>query len=153
LGATLWSAIDPAIWDAAARRKGDCLKIGRVPTHPSLLCARHISHVRALAMNLQLWDPQEMLVVVTHHMPSFALLEPEYRDDEWRSFYASACDAFIGPQISAWICGHSHRAIHWRAPSGADVYMNARGSTRDAARAVEVYNHAATIDVLSRPRV
>jgi hypothetical protein len=78
-------------------------------------------------------------------MPSKTLLEPEYRGEAWHTFYASDTDFLFNPAISAWICGHSHRAITLKIPRGPLLAMNARGYNRPAelTRAVDVYNPCA----------
>lgn len=46
-------------------------------------------------------------VVMTHHLPSYKLLHPDYDGDPTNVFYASHCDHLID-QADIWICGHSH---------------------------------------------
>lgn len=155
VGATLWSAIDPAIWDSVARKKGD-FKATYVAhnwmvhkTHPSDLCAYHAYHKSCLRSALAPHAYDEILIVVTHHMPTLELLEPEYRHEMWRSCYASEDDDLFAPNIYAWICGHSHRAKQMIVPNGPACLMNARGYNRaeEQGRSVDVYNPRATFQV------
>jgi len=153
IGATYWSAIDPSIWNIAVEKKGDCKNIYDAPArraHPSALSAIHSRHRALIASAIgNLAFRGLTLIVVTHHMPTEELLEPEYREEMWRSFYASADDDMLVPQIAAWICGHGHRATTYRAPSGCLVVMNARGYNSEAeqSRTRDVYNARATIRV------
>jgi predicted phosphodiesterase len=49
-------------------------------------------------------------VVMTHHIPSYQLLHPDYAGDPTNVFYASHCDYLVN-QADIWICGHSHIPI------------------------------------------
>ena len=49
-------------------------------------------------------------VVVTHHMPSFRMCHPKYREHRMRSFFASNLEELI-PLADLWVCGHSHTAM------------------------------------------
>jgi len=64
-------------------------------------------------------------------MPSLELLETKWRNELIHTCYASADDDLFASNISAWICGHSHRSTMWRAQNGMPVYMNARGYNRE----------------------
>lgn len=148
VGATFWSNIDAKMWNRAAEKKSDYKKIyintGGVtrPITPGEITAIHRWHSDALRAALVPTYPEEKLVVITHHMPSKTLLEPEYRGEEWHSFYASDADYLFNPFIKLWICGHSHRATTLKAPRGPLLVMNARGYNRDheLARTVDIYN-------------
>ena len=153
MGATLWSAIEPGLWDEAASRKGDCRHItistprGIKKIHPGDMCALHALHRHALGATMGT-IPGERLVVVTHHMPTLDLLEPRYRNGEkWSSFYASNDVDLIGPWVPVWICGHGHRSTTL-TKNGTTLYMNARGYNRssDAGRNTDVYNPRACIN-------
>lgn len=161
VGATLWSNIDPAIWDEIAPKKSDykttytMTGYGLRKTHPSDNTARHTFQKESLRCALVPWNPYERLVVITHHMPTMALLEDHFQGEAWCSCYASSDeDLFGNPAIVAWICGHSHRATKYKAPrgpmrSGLWMYMNARGYNRDheLARTIDVYDPKATINI------
>jgi hypothetical protein len=156
VGATLWSAIDPAIWDEIAGKKGDYKATYTAyptvfrKTHPSDICALHALHKMFLVSALAPQIPGEILVVVTHHMPTLHLLEDHYKGERWHSCYASNDDDLLLPNVRAWICGHSHRAVRWRAPYGGPLcLMNARGYNRpnELGRHVDIYNPQAVINI------
>lgn len=50
------------------------------------------------------------IVVMTHHLPSYACLSQIYTESNINSAYATELDEFIRshPQIALWVCGHSH---------------------------------------------
>lgn len=154
IGSTLWSAPDPAVWKRAAKKKGDYRFIwvddasapkGKRKLHPSDVYAMHTLHKLMLQWVLATQDRHENHIVVTHHMPSKLLLEPEYRGEELHTFYASNDDDLFTPQTKLWICGHSHRATTLKVPSGPLLAMNARGYNKpsEQSRSVDMYNPCA----------
>jgi hypothetical protein len=66
-------------------------------------------------------------VVVTHHLPSFRLIAPEFADGPYNSGFASKCDALIAPPVRAWIAGHTHRAMRIPFDGGILACVNPRG--------------------------
>lgn len=61
------------------------------------------------------------IVVMTHHIPSYRLIDPSHAGDPVNCAFATNLDEFIesNPKIVLWVCGHSHEF--------ADVVI---GSTR-----------------------
>ena len=54
----------------------------------------------------------EHIVVVTHHVPSFELLAPEFNGSPLNGAFTVELEDFIGKSpIDYWIYGHSHRNI------------------------------------------
>jgi hypothetical protein len=156
VGATLWSDVDPAIWAQIAGRKGDFRHIYVQSglhvrqQHPADAVARHALHKLQLFRALAPWWPDETLIVITHHMPTWELLEEHYKGEALCSCYASHDDDLLVPSIFAWICGHSHRAAHWQAPrSGPLCVMNARGYNRpeEQLRTQDKYSPHATMQI------
>ena len=155
VGTTLWSDIDPMIHDEIASLKGDynatftSTPTGIRKTTPADISALHALQKSYLASAIAPQLPTETLIVITHHMPSKHLLEPHFRDERWNSCYASNDDDLIRPNVKVWICGHSHRAIQWRAPSGTLVLMNARGynSQDEQHRTEDIYSPTAGFDL------
>ena len=157
VGATLWSAIDPEIWREIETKKGDYLAtymnaaFGIRNTHPSDICALHALHKAYLRSAIVERNEVEMLVVVTHHMPTLRLLEEHYKTDKLKSCYASPDDDLLyGPNV--WICGHSHRATQLRIPNGPLIVMNSRGYNRHAelTRTLDIYNPTAKVALRGR---
>jgi len=52
-------------------------------------------------------------VVVTHHLPSPACVDPRFKGDKCNAAFASNLDAFIEqhPQIGYWMHGHTHACV------------------------------------------
>ena len=51
-------------------------------------------------------------VVVTHHMPSYSLIDPMYVDDNYNMWFASHLDTIVEKykdKIKLWIYGHTHK--------------------------------------------
>jgi hypothetical protein len=156
VGATLWSAIDPALWQEAAEKKGDYKHIsigvpmmGLRKAHPCDTTALHALHKAYLTSAIAPQQYKETLIVVTHHMPTLNLLEERFRGERWHSCYVSADDDLLAPNVKLWICGHSHRATQWRAPSGTLCLMNARGYNKpgEQQRTEDIYNLRAVVNI------
>lgn len=159
VGATLWTAIEPSVWEDIRSKKGDFVHTysqGMRKTHPSDICAIHALHKAHLRSAIAPQRMNETLIVVTHHMPSQQLLDKSFRNHRLRSCYASNDDDLFAPNIRVWICGHSHRALQWQSP-GPLCVMNARGYNQadERERTEGVYNPVAmvSVEIESRERV
>ena len=52
------------------------------------------------------------VILITHHMPSYDLVDPMYKTFEMAPYnqcFASHCDDLIKKPVCAWIYGHTHR--------------------------------------------
>lgn len=52
------------------------------------------------------------IIMITHHLPSYDLINPVYRTEEYMNFrqcYASNCDKLFKDPIKIWIFGHTHK--------------------------------------------
>lgn len=146
VGATFWTDIDPSIHADISTKKGDYTMtyFGRRRTTPSDIVDLHTAHKQSLRASMMKGTSDERLVVVTHHMPTKELLEPEFKGEAWHTCYASDCDDLLTLGAKVWVCGHSHRATEYKHPSGTLCLMNARGYKNDYTRAADAYNSAAT---------
>lgn len=50
----------------------------------------------------------ERALVITHHLPSYRLIEPRFSHYKAKHLWASNSDRLIGPPVAGWIYGHSH---------------------------------------------
>ena len=69
------------------------------------------------------------VVVVTHHLPSWRLIDDEYKGDDWSPLFATEMDLFIrkySHKISLWVHGHSHEPDD-RIIEGVRVIRNPLG--------------------------
>lgn len=155
VGTTLWSAITPSIWDEIVGKKGDYKVVytksglGLRSAHPADMCALHALQKSHLRSAIVPQSTNERLIVVTHHIPTPLLLEEEYRNEKWRSCYASNDEDLFASNIALWICGHGHRATQLQIPGGPLLLMNARGYNREHERdrTVDIYQPGAFISV------
>ena len=67
------------------------------------------------------------VLVLTHHMPSFQLIAPQYQGDELNHLFATHLDdLFHDYTIHHWICGHSHFPLQ-KTIGNTKVWMNPVG--------------------------
>jgi Calcineurin-like phosphoesterase len=144
LGTTLYSAIDPAIYDQIRKKSDYCHSYTNqlVLATPAYFTRLHRQQVQSLSNAIRAVPRGYKAIVVSHYMPTEQLLEPEYRQEEWRSCYASPTDALIRPPVCLWICGHSHRQVLYTTPKGIQMAMNARGYNKphELERTQDVYS-------------
>ena len=100
VGTTLWThIIDP---------KYKIQDVYRIPRFDYMECNR--LHRKSLAF-LKEALTHENCVVITHHMPSSALIDVKYLTPSMRPYhqwFACEMDAFFIPNIQAWFYGHTH---------------------------------------------
>ena len=150
VGATLWSAIDQAIWSEIIAKKGEYVQTYQRTnnalrlTIPSDINALHALHRAHLFSAIAPQTKKEILIVVTHHIPTMQLLETKYSSERWRSCYASNDDDLFASNISVWICGHGHRATQYKVKNGPLIVMNARGYAQESIRTTDAYNPTAS---------
>jgi Icc-related predicted phosphoesterase len=54
----------------------------------------------------------EKAIVITHHMPSFSMIQPQYKNSSLNGSFAMDLDNFIlDLQPNYWVCGHTHSFI------------------------------------------
>lgn len=91
---TLWSRIPPV--DEFAIQNG-------MNDYTQILYNKH----RLIPQNIN--DEFERIVVVTHHLPTFAAIEDKHKGNVLNAAYATELgDLIADTRISAWIYGHSH---------------------------------------------
>jgi hypothetical protein len=80
-------------------------------------------------------------LVVTHHLPSYRMILPQYKGHPINCGFAARADALVDhPAVGAWICGHSHGQV-----SVGRCHLNARGYPREDS--VDSYNPAACLEL------
>ncbi len=126
VGTTLWSETDPTMWQDLFESKGDykvCYHDNR-RLSPVDTSEFHRVYKQRLAAEIQ--NATEPIVVLTHHLPSYSLVPPEFQQSPSVSCYASHDDDLFGPKVRFWICGHSHRSGQMMK-QGTLCVINARG--------------------------
>lgn len=67
------------------------------------------------------------VLVLTHHLPSFQLIDPQYKESGMNHLFATNLDdLFRDYTIHHWICGHSHFPIQ-KIIENTKVWMNPVG--------------------------
>jgi predicted MPP superfamily phosphohydrolase len=95
-------------------------------------------------------EKNEKVVVVTHHLPSYKMCLPQYKDSPVNSGFMTNADELLEhPSVAVWICGHSHgyktEKIMKRNSETILCYLNARGYPRE--KNTQGYNPKLCIEV------
>src|SRR4029077_8822969 len=103
-GSILWSRPVPPTTDSIDSVDGSDTYRRHVVEHN-----RHVSWLEDVIRNNQ----DKRLLVMTHFVPSFQLIEPKYRDLGLAktSHFATNLEHLIRHPVRAWVCGHSHSAL------------------------------------------
>lgn len=107
---TLWSEIEPANEEYIHEQMPDFRQImceGRRLT-PADYNATHRRCLAFIKRSVAESDA-EHIVVVTHHLPTMAVVAPQHQESRLNSAFATELREFISEsRIDAWIFGHSH---------------------------------------------
>ena len=72
------------------------------------------------------------LVVITHHCPTFEIVDVHKMKDKYISLYVSDLDHLLDDQkIKVWCCGHIHRNFDIITKGNTRVVGNQKGKPRD----------------------
>lgn len=153
-GLTLWSWIPDDLLHVAAVSMNDysCIPVlatttkERRPLDPRTSREIHRHERAVLEALISEWSSRGAeMVVVTHHMPSFALIAPQYVGSPLNTCFASDCEPLLhSGTVRAWIYGHSHAARSQRI--GATICaINARGYPRSGTAEVAGYSSTAIL--------
>jgi hypothetical protein len=75
-------------------------------------------------------DSGKRVIVVTHHLPSYRMILPQYEGHPANCGFAARADSLVDhPCVAAWICGHSHGQR-----SVGRCHLNARGYPGEASQ-------------------
>jgi predicted phosphodiesterase len=121
IGCTLWTQSDPNL----CHHMNDYTMI---PGMTSDRCNQlHERDRDWLKSQLELSDPSQYdeTVVVTHHPPSFELINNRRVDTSLNCFYASHSDDLV-QKADIWCCGHNHIPIQTQI-GGCECYINPVG--------------------------
>lgn len=140
LGTTLWT--DFALYGAAAAGMAASARVmpdfrGAIRHDdrrltPADTVRWHRASVEWLATELARPFPGPT-VVVTHHAPHPACIEPAYAGDPVSAAFASDLGALLDGRAALWIHGHCHRATHFTV-GGTRVISNPRGYPDEGAQ-------------------
>lgn len=112
LGCTLWSDVSGAE-AMVERRMSDYAMItadGQMPVTAGQTLEWHLRD-RAWLEGALAAATDAPIVVVTHHLPTYALIAEKYAGSPLNVGFATHLDdVLVRPPVRAWICGHSHTA-------------------------------------------
>lgn len=90
-------------------------------------------------------EQQLKLVVVTHHCPTYKILDNNKMRDRYVSLYASNLDNMLSKEkIHTWICGHIHKNFNIITEDGTRVVGNQYGKPKDK---ITDYNKNLVIEI------
>jgi predicted MPP superfamily phosphohydrolase len=154
IGATLWTHIPKELVAHASGTLNDfsqiACKIDETPYYeqfsPAKMNELHADHSKFLLGALDVTATQgRKAVVLTHHLPSKALVMPRYAADPSNYlFYTEATKHLEHSALAAWICGHSHAAQRILYRPGVWLTLNCRGYPREK---VEGFSEGAYLEV------
>lgn len=102
IGTTLWSQVDQK---CAIINDFDKIRYMNFTLYNDL-------HKRARDyLNVELKkETDSKIIVITHHLPSFSLIDPQYEKyGDINKCFASKCDDLISTPIQLWCYGHTHK--------------------------------------------
>ncbi len=129
LGCTLWSEITPDMYDVAKKGMVDYRRVyvtKEANIEPAQVTALYYDHANWLAGELSKLGPQQKVLVVTHHLPTYQMVDAKYADNPLNCCFASHTLERLPRQPDAWVCGHSHTRTS-RVVGRTLCVLNARG--------------------------
>ena len=149
LGYTFWTDILPTQGYPLTHTLADFTYIQQNDGFPLTLSewtSRHAVARKELLQNLdRLALEGRKAIVVTHHLPTYAMILAKYQGSELNCGFAAHADDLVKhPGVALWICGHSHgqKVIQLE---GTKIILNARGYPREDAHII--YNPKLTVDL------
>lgn len=108
-GGTFWTHIPPEAWHHVIMSIND---YRRIPGFgPSDSTSRFNEAICALSADMGRYACDTKWIVMSHHMPSWSLIDPQYRkpENEFMNYaFASNIDIAQDSRIVAWVYGHTH---------------------------------------------
>jgi len=136
IGGTLWTDYDnanPKIMRDAESLMNDFKYIRNGKTFSKLrathLLGAHAKTARYIKDNAKKDDSKQNLWVITHHLPTFKSIPPQYQYDGHyaeNAMYASNLEHLMNNDIAAWIHGHSHLHAYYNIGT-TKIIANPRG--------------------------
>ncbi len=117
LGATMWSAVSArgarSMNDYVAIRETLAGGVRPVPITFRDTAALHDASRAWLRRALDDAARDKMrCLVITHHLPSFSLIAPQYANSPCNDAFASDLDDLVEhPAVAAWVFGHTHSSV------------------------------------------
>lgn len=128
LGTTMWSHISQLNYDKIKSSINDYNYVynnGRklTPNETNLL---YLTNLKWLTKKIEEYrETNKKIIVVTHHMPSFRLINDKYKDSEVNEAFASNLEDLM-LEVDYWIYGHTHDH-NIQTINGCKCIVNAHG--------------------------
>ncbi len=113
LGTTLWTTLKPEQYTSLQHELADFTYIQHDtresfnPTHWSMLHKEDYDFLQHGLDSATLEGKKA--VVITHYLPTYRMILPQYHDSPINHGFAAKCDVLLEhPATAGWICGHSH---------------------------------------------
>ncbi len=130
LGTTLWTPIAPNEKDCIQRYLNDFNVIQNGWDTDKHEFEHAIAHRYLYTCLKHLQEARErdiVVICVTHHLPTYKLVHPEYMDSPIGSAFAcSDMDEYIDC-ADVWICGHTHKAGFYKSSTNTILACNPVG--------------------------
>ena len=115
IGSTLWVEIDDT-FDMSKCPFNDFKNIyynydeAKYKLNTDFMDLMYFESVEFLEGELEkLKDTKSKVIILTHHLPSFKLIAPKYKNNPTNFLYANNLDHFFDKfKIDYWLSGHSH---------------------------------------------
>lgn len=76
----------------------------------------------------EITNTNEPIVVITHHMPLFKLIDKKYEQYKKLNYaFASNMSYLLSPKIKYWFCGHTHSSNDYTHDNGTRFVINPFG--------------------------
>jgi len=136
-GSTLWSKPERRIPNYIVRIKGIDTK------RYSKLFKESVEHIKQ-TIDFCSFNKMDLLVV-THHSPTYTLLDENRLEDNYVSLYASHLDHLLEKEkVHTWVCGHIHKNFDLISKGGTRLYGNQKGKPKDN---ITEYRKTAVIEI------
>ena len=77
-------------------------------------------------------EKKHKLIVVTHHCPTYRVLDGARKREKLYSLYASHLDELLRKEyVDTWVCGHTHKNFDLVTNDGTRVVSNQKGKPKD----------------------
>jgi predicted MPP superfamily phosphohydrolase len=104
-GTTMWSHIKNDEKEHIRTVSSDCTNI---PDY-TLDASTEMFEVNKYLLELMVRNnPTKQFVIVTHHLPTYKLVNEKYKDSHSNSAFATEMEISNENNVLAWVCGHTH---------------------------------------------
>jgi DNA repair exonuclease SbcCD nuclease subunit len=104
-GSTFWSDIRPEEKRYIETYMNDYNKI---PGFTSAISVQKYKEACSYLQDALEKHPSRDFIVISHHLPSYALIHTKYKHSGMNSAFASEIELANHPRIKAWVAGHTH---------------------------------------------